>query len=63
MILLNNDISSIVVGIEMGRLVFDNLKKVVLYLMPVSSPGGVRRRNRVNVCTGWNVLRVHDRVR
>lgn len=35
MILLNNDISSIVVGIEMGRLVFDNLKKVVLYLMPV----------------------------
>ena len=36
MILLNNDISSIVVGIEMGRLVFDNLKKVILYLMPVS---------------------------
>ena len=36
MILINNDISSVVVGIEMGRLVFDNLKKVVLYLMPVS---------------------------
>ena len=36
MILLNNDISSIFVGIEMGRLVFDNLKKVILYLMPVS---------------------------
>ena len=35
MILLNNDITSIVVGIEMGRLVFDNLKKVTLYLMPV----------------------------
>ena len=37
MVLLNNDISSIVDGIEMGRLVFDNLKKVILYLMPVST--------------------------
>ena len=37
MVLLNNDISSIVDGIEMGRLVFDNLKKVILYLLPVSS--------------------------
>ena len=37
MILLNNDLTSIVVAIEMGRLVFDNLKKVILYLMPVSS--------------------------
>ncbi|KAI0091380.1 calcium ATPase transmembrane domain M-containing protein [Irpex rosettiformis] len=37
MVLLNNDISSIVVGIEMGRLVFDNLKKVVLYLMPAGT--------------------------
>ncbi len=36
MILLNNDISSIVDGIEMGRLVFDNLKKVIMYLLPVS---------------------------
>ena len=36
MILLNNDLTSIVVAIEMGRLVFDNLKKVILYLMPVS---------------------------
>jgi magnesium-transporting ATPase (P-type) len=35
MILLNNDISSIPIAIEMGRLVFDNLKKVILYLMPV----------------------------
>ena len=35
MILLNNDLSSIPVAIEMGRLVFDNLKKVILYLMPV----------------------------
>ena len=33
--LLNNDLTSIVVAIEMGRLVFDNLKKVILYLMPV----------------------------
>ena len=36
-ILLNNDLSSVPVAIEMGRLVFDNLKKVVLYLMPVRS--------------------------
>jgi sodium/potassium-transporting ATPase subunit alpha len=37
-ILLNNDLSSIPVAIEMGRLVFDNLKKVILYLMPVCFP-------------------------
>lgn len=41
MILLNNDFASIVVAIENGRLVFDNLKKVILYLMPV---GGVQSR-------------------
>ncbi|KAI0777815.1 calcium ATPase transmembrane domain M-containing protein [Trametes elegans] len=37
MILLNNDLSSIVVAIEMGRLVFDNLKKVIIYLMPAGT--------------------------
>ncbi|KAH6568958.1 hypothetical protein BASA50_007993 [Batrachochytrium salamandrivorans] len=37
MVLLNNDFSSILVAIENGRLVFDNLKKVVLYLMPAGS--------------------------
>ncbi|KAG2357469.1 calcium ATPase transmembrane domain M-containing protein [Suillus spraguei] len=37
LILLNNDFASIPVAIEMGRLVFDNLKKVILYLMPVGS--------------------------
>ncbi|TFK84922.1 calcium ATPase transmembrane domain M-containing protein [Polyporus arcularius HHB13444] len=37
MILLNNDFTSIVVAIEMGRLVFDNLKKVILYLMPAGT--------------------------
>lgn len=42
MILLNNDLSSIVVAIEMGRLVFDNLKKVILYLMPVCPYVSVR---------------------
>lgn len=36
LILLKNEFSSIPVAIEMGRLVFDNLKKVTLYLMPVS---------------------------
>lgn len=35
MILMDNKFSSIPVAIELGRLVFDNLKKVVLYLMPV----------------------------
>jgi sodium/potassium-transporting ATPase subunit alpha len=35
MILMNNDFASVVVAIEMGRLVFDNLKKVIIYLMPV----------------------------
>lgn len=37
-ILLNNDFSSIPRAIELGRLVFDNLKKVILYLMPVCNP-------------------------
>jgi len=36
-ILLNNDLSSVPVAIEMGRLVFDNLKKVILYLMPAGT--------------------------
>ena len=36
-ILLNNDFSSIAVGIEYGRLTFDNLKKVVLYVMPAGN--------------------------
>ena len=38
LILLMNEFASIPVAIEMGRLVFDNLKKVMLYLMPVSVP-------------------------
>ncbi|EIW75558.1 calcium ATPase transmembrane domain M-containing protein [Coniophora puteana RWD-64-598 SS2] len=37
LILLNNDFASIPVAIEMGRLVFDNLKKVILYLMPAGT--------------------------
>jgi sodium/potassium-transporting ATPase subunit alpha len=36
-ILLKNDFSSIPVAIELGRLVFDNLKKVILYLMPAGT--------------------------
>ena len=31
MILLNDDFSSIVIGIEEGRRIFDNLKKVIVY--------------------------------
>ncbi|KAL6299303.1 calcium ATPase transmembrane domain M-containing protein [Sparassis latifolia] len=37
MVLLNNDLSSVVVAIQMGRLVFDNLKKVMIYLMPAGT--------------------------
>ncbi|KAG8215444.1 hypothetical protein J3R82DRAFT_9058 [Butyriboletus roseoflavus] len=37
LILLKNDFASIPVAIEMGRLVFDNLKKVTLYLLPAGS--------------------------
>ncbi|KAJ3134513.1 hypothetical protein HK100_003558 [Physocladia obscura] len=37
MILMNNDFASICVAIENGRLVFDNLKKVILYLMPAGT--------------------------
>ncbi|KAG1848307.1 hypothetical protein DFJ58DRAFT_796452 [Suillus subalutaceus] len=37
LILLKNDFASIPVAIELGRLVFDNLKKVTLYLMPGGS--------------------------
>lgn len=37
MILMDNKFSSIPVAIELGRLVFDNLKKVTLYLMPAGT--------------------------
>ncbi|KAI9330674.1 calcium ATPase transmembrane domain M-containing protein [Zopfochytrium polystomum] len=37
MVLMTNDFSSIIVAIENGRLVFDNLKKVILYLMPAGT--------------------------
>lgn len=37
MILLNNDFGSLLVGIENGRLVFENIKKVLMYLMPAGS--------------------------
>jgi sodium/potassium-transporting ATPase subunit alpha len=33
MILLNDDFSSIVDGIEEGRKIFDNLKKTIVYLL------------------------------
>jgi sodium/potassium-transporting ATPase subunit alpha len=37
MVLLTNDFSAILVGIENGRLVYDNIKKVLLYIMPTGS--------------------------
>ena len=41
MILLDSHFSSILVGIENGRLVFDNLRKVVLYLLSAGCMGEV----------------------
>ncbi|KAJ3285625.1 hypothetical protein HK104_009401 [Borealophlyctis nickersoniae] len=37
MVLLTNSFASIPVAIENGRLVFDNLKKVILYLLPMGT--------------------------
>ncbi|KAH8556555.1 K, P-type ATPase [Umbelopsis sp. PMI_123] len=37
MVLLDNNFSSILVAMENGRLVFDNLKKVIIYLLPAGS--------------------------
>ncbi|KAI9005132.1 calcium ATPase transmembrane domain M-containing protein [Hyaloraphidium curvatum] len=37
LVLLNNDFASIPVAIENGRLLFDNLKKVLAYLMPAGT--------------------------
>lgn len=36
-VLLDDNFGSLLVGIELGRLVFENLKKVVLYLLPAGS--------------------------
>jgi sodium/potassium-transporting ATPase subunit alpha len=38
MILLNDDFSAIIVGIEEGRKMFDNLKKSIAYLMSSNIP-------------------------
>jgi len=38
MILLNDDFSSIVDGIEEGRKIFDNLKKVIFYVLTSNMP-------------------------
>ena len=38
MILLNDDFSSIIVGIEEGRKIFDNLKKSIAYTLTVNIP-------------------------
>lgn len=37
LILLDSNFSSLIAGIRNGRIVFDNLKKVVLYLLPAGS--------------------------
>jgi sodium/potassium-transporting ATPase subunit alpha len=38
MILLNDDFSSIVIGIEEGRKIFDNLKKTIAYILASNIP-------------------------
>ena len=38
MILLNDDFSSIVIGIEEGRKIFDNLKKTITYVLTSNIP-------------------------
>lgn len=38
MILLDDDFASIVVGIEEGRKIFDNLKKVISYVLTSNIP-------------------------
>ena len=38
MILLNDDFSSIVVGVEEGRRIFDNIKKAIIYIMSSNIP-------------------------
>jgi sodium/potassium-transporting ATPase subunit alpha len=38
MILLNDDFSSIVIGIEEGRKIFDNLKKTISYVLTSNIP-------------------------
>ncbi|CAF1079929.1 unnamed protein product, partial [Brachionus calyciflorus] len=39
MVLLDNSFQAILIAIENGRLVFDNLRKVILYLLPAGSIG------------------------
>ena len=50
MILMDNKFSSIPVAIELGRLVFDNLKKVAIYLMPVGCTRIRATVERTNSC-------------
>ena len=58
---MNNDFSSIPVAIELGRLVFENLKKVILYLIPVRNkpPLSIKHPSYVNKNAGRNLCRVH----
>ncbi len=39
LVLLDNNFSSMLIAIENGRLVFENLRKVILYLLPAGSIG------------------------
>lgn len=39
MILLDDSFSSIVIGVEEGRIIFDNLKKSIAYTLTSNIPG------------------------
>lgn len=41
MVLLNDDFSSIVTGVEEGRKIFDNLKKAITYALTVNMPEAI----------------------
>ncbi len=45
LVLLDNNFSSMLIAIENGRLVFDNLRKVILYLLPAGSIGKIFNSN------------------
>jgi sodium/potassium-transporting ATPase subunit alpha len=46
LVLLDNNFSSMLIAIENGRLVFENLRKVILYLLPAGSIGNYTKKMR-----------------
>ena len=50
-VVIDTSFTSIVTGVEQGRLVFDNIRKVVPYLLPAGSFSNKRKRAS-SKCTG-----------